>query len=44
VLLIKEAGGVVTDVEGHDYRMQATSLIAASQTVHTSLIAKLTAI
>jgi myo-inositol-1(or 4)-monophosphatase len=35
VLLIEEAGGVVTDVDGHDYRMQATSLIAGSQTVHT---------
>lgn len=44
VLLIQEAGGVVTDVGGHDYRMQASSLIAASRAVHTSLIAKLTAI
>jgi myo-inositol-1(or 4)-monophosphatase len=44
VLLIQEAGGVVTDAGGHDYRMRATSLIAASRAVHTSLLAKLAAI
>lgn len=37
VVLVREAGGFVTDLQGNDYRVDSASLVAANTNIHKSL-------
>jgi myo-inositol-1(or 4)-monophosphatase len=41
VLLVREAGGIVTDLEGHDARMSGGPIVAGSAAIHPWLLQEL---
>jgi myo-inositol-1(or 4)-monophosphatase len=41
ILLVREAGGVVTDLDGHDKQVDRTGIIAGNPTMHAWLAAQL---
>ncbi|KKW16437.1 MAG: Inositol monophosphatase, partial [Parcubacteria group bacterium GW2011_GWC2_49_9] len=38
VLLVKEAGGIVTDLNGKPWDMKSQSLVASNRTIHARLL------
>ena len=37
-LIVQEAGGVVTDLQGHEYTLRTRSLVASNGKVHDDLL------